>query len=120
MKLKDLRNHYSINILSLFGYINATLMSLTIHFATSTQHKWHPTIFYIFISSLLISYLFSALTYIYECSNKNFRIKNEKFLSNKLILIIQIIGVLFSLVILYIFIFVISHLLVFLIITHFI
>ena len=41
---------------------------------------------------------YEKFTYIYEEPNENFRIKNEKFLSNKFIFILQIIGVLLNLI----------------------
>ena len=46
----------------------------------------------------IIGIFLSTYIYIYEHINENFRIKNEKFLSNKFIFFLQIIGVFLNLI----------------------
>lgn len=46
----------------------------------------------------IIGIFLSTYIYIYEHINENFRIKNEKILSNKFIFILQIMGVFLNLI----------------------
>ncbi len=116
MNLLNIKNRYSFNTLSLFGYINAilTFVAVLILDLTTFESGWiySITLFCILIFTLPVGYILTIFTYIYEEPNENFRIKNEKFLSNKFIFILQIIGSLLSIAILTI--------LIFLIIRHFI
>lgn len=107
MTLSNIKNHYSFNLLSLFGYLNTILLVLWLTtFFTYMEYNWFylVIVFYILMTTLSVENLLAIFSYIYECSNENFRIKNEKFLSNKLIHIFQIIGFLLNLVLLTIFI----------------
>ena len=113
MNLLNVKNRYSFNILSLFGYINAILVfvALVLLSLRTFEFGWHSiTLFCILIFTLPVGYILTIFTYIYEELHENFRIKNEKFLSNKFIFIIQIIGALLSLALLIIFMFLIIRL----------
>ena len=87
MNLSNIRNRYSFNALSLFGGINAilTFTAFLITHLMPFKDAWVYlfTLFCIFVFTLPVGYLLTIFTYIYEEPNENFRIKNEKFLSNK-------------------------------------
>ena len=101
MNLKNIRNRYSFNALSLFGYIDTILLILCfIIFLKYMDYGWmlFGGLFCSVIVITIIGIFLSTYIYIYEHINENFRIKNEKFLSNKFIFILQIIGVLLNLI----------------------
>ena len=102
MNLSNIKNRYSFNLLSLFGCINAilTFTAFLITHLMPFKDAWVYlfTLFCIFVFTLPVGYLLTIFTYIYEEPNKNFRIKNEKFLSNKFIFILQIMGVFLNLI----------------------
>ena len=102
MNLKEIRNRYSFNALSLFGCINAilTFTAFLITHLMPFKDAWVYlfTLFCIFVFTLPVGYLLTIFTYIYENTNENFRIKNEKFLSNKFIFFLQIMGVFLNLI----------------------
>ena len=113
MNLLNIKNRYSFNTLSLFGYLNTILFVLYLAvFLTSTDYSWFyiVIVFNILMYTFSVGYLLTIATYIYEELHENFRIKNEKFLSNKFIIFLQIIGSLLSLTQLTIFTFLIIHL----------
>ena len=114
MNLSNIKNRYSFNLLSLFGCINAILTFTAFLITHLMPFKdacvYLFTLFCIFVFTLSVGYLLTIFTYIYENTNENFRIKNEKFLSNKFIFILQIIGVLLNLTQLTIFTFLIIRL----------
>lgn len=113
MNLLNIKNRYSFNTLSLFGYLNTILFVLYLAvFLTSTDYSWFyiVIVFNILMYTFSVGYLLTIATYIYEELHENFRIKNEKFLSNKFIFILQIIGSLLSLTQLTIFSFLIIRL----------
>lgn len=114
MNLSNIKNRYSFNILSLFGYINSILIfaALLIFDLTTFESGWiySITLFCFLIFTLPVGYILTIFTYIYEEPNENFRIKNENFLSNKFIIFLQIIGSLLSLTQLTIFTFLIIRL----------
>lgn len=113
MNLLNIKNRYSFNTLSLFGYLNTILFVLYLAvFLTSTNYSWFyiVIVFNILMFTFSVGYLLTIATYIYEEPNENFRIKNEKFLSNKFIFFLQIIGSLLSLTQLTIFTFLIIRL----------
>lgn len=114
MNLSNIKNRYSFNLLSLFGCINAilTFTAFLITHLMPFKDAWVYlfTLFCIFVFTLPVGYLLTIFTYIYEEPNENFRIKNEKFLSNKFIFFLQIIGALLSLTQLTIFTFLIIRL----------
>ena len=113
MNLLNIKNRYSFNTLSLFGYLNTILFVLYLAvFLTSTDYSWFyiVIVFNILMYTFSLGYLLTIFTYIYEELHENFRIKNEKFLSNKFIIFLQIIGSLLSLTQLTIFTFLIIRL----------
>ena len=113
MNLLNVKNRYSFNTLSLFGYLNTILFVLYLAvFLTSTDYSWFyiVIVFNILMYTFSLGYLLTIFTYIYEELHENFRIKNEKFLSNKFIFFLQIIGALLSLTQLTIFTFLIIRL----------
>lgn len=113
MNLLNIKNRYSFNTLSLFGYLNTILFVLYLAvFLTSTDYSWFyiVIVFNILMYTFSVGYLLTIATYIYEELHENFRIKNEKFLSNKFIIFLQIIGSLLSLTQLTIFTFLIIRL----------
>ena len=113
MNLLNIKNRYSFNTLSLFGYLNTILFVLYLAvFLTSTDYSWFyiVIVFNILMYTFSLGYLLTIFTYIYEELHENFRIKNENFLSNKFIFILQIIGSLLSLTQLTIFTFLIIRL----------
>ena len=113
MNLLNIKNRYSFNTLSLFGYLNTILFVLYLAvFLTSTDYSWFyiVIVFNILMYTFSLGYLLTIFTYIYEELHENFRIKNENFLSNKFIFFLQIIGSLLSLIQLTIFTFLIIRL----------
>ena len=113
MNLLNIKNRYSFNTLSLFGYLNTILFVLYLAvFLTSTDYSWFyiVIVFNILMYTFSLGYLLTIFTYIYEELHENFRIKNENFLSNKFIFFLQIIGSLLSLTQLTIFTFLIIRL----------
>lgn len=101
MNLKNIRNRYSLNALSLFGYIDTILLILCfIIFLKYMDYGWmlFGGLFCSVIAITIIGIFLSTYVYIYEYINENFRIKNEKILSNKYIFIIQILGVSLNLI----------------------
>lgn len=113
MNLLNIKNRYSFNTLSLFGYLNTILFVLYLAvFLTSTDYSWFyiVIVFNILMYTFSLGYLLTIFTYIYEELHENFRIKNENFLSNKFIFFLQIIGALLSLTQLTIFTFLIIRL----------
>lgn len=55
-------------------------------------------LFFSVIAITIIGIFLSTYIYVYEHINENFRIKNEKILSNKFIFILQIMGVFLNLI----------------------
>ena len=101
MNLSNIRNRYSFNALSLFGYIDTILLILCfIIFLKYMDYGWmlFGGLFCSVIVITIIGIFLSTYIYIYEHINENFRIKNEKFLSNKFIFFLQIIGVFLNLI----------------------
>lgn len=101
MNLKNIRNRYSFNALSLFGYIDTILLILCfIIFFKYMDYGWmlFGGLFFSVIAITIIGIFLSTYIYVYEHINENFRIKNEKILSNKFIFILQIMGVFLNLI----------------------
>lgn len=106
MILDKFRNRYSFNFLSICGWICfiAVILCVSkeiyiIHILKNTQYLWGVYVYYIGISFFAILSLFiTSLIYFFE-KIFNIKMKNYEILNNKIIHIVQILGIIFELVI---------------------